>query len=258
MSVTKKIMPTYDQYLARGNQLLDYFDTPTTELTAKLLAGRRYQQETFTDEDPDIQLRANGWSSYTQCPDRRIENGIEQAIRSIPSILSTPFNAHGVPLSTDHEEPYGLNEDETDEEWYITEAEFHAVYITEQWEDKLEDLWRRDDEPDAPELPPLPDLRHRADVVFVTYQAECARQPGTFVRDLRHIFHAAVSNAGTKSVMGQALGTRGLLSLADLRKTNWHRRVSFEGRSKEGKALLASPTGLGVAWMLLRYREHLG
>ena len=100
-----------------------------------------------------------------------------------------------------------------------------------------------------------PPLNHWSDVVYLTYKHEC-ESAGKNVRDLRYIMHARSSNKLTRAA---------LLNLLDLGQgetgrsyPTWPHRKVFTAASREGSVLLATPNGIGVAFMLIGHKRELG
>jgi len=93
----------------------------------------------------------------------------------------------------------------------------------------------------------LPDLHHWSDVVFLAYQHQCAEDFGD-ADHLKHIFRLSIS---TKT---DAYGVIKAMLGADHRLPfiAFNERREFAADTEEAKALFGTPTGAGVAWMLLR------
>ena len=90
----------------------------------------------------------------------------------------------------------------------------------------------------------LPALRRWSDFAYLAYLQSC-QSLGCEVSGIRHIFMHDIVNDTTRAVAGW------ILRDCDMRVLSWERRRCFAPDSDEGKALLGSPSGYGVLWMLL-------
>lgn len=97
---------------------------------------------------------------------------------------------------------------------------------------------------------PLPDLQHWADVAFIAYKEQC-KLDSVLVTGLRYVFRCEIKNEETLKVI-RAICDRfpGLPLTMNM--------MTFDASSAQGKALIATPNGAGVVWMLLRHRQYLG
>lgn len=100
----------------------------------------------------------------------------------------------------------------------------------------------------------LPPLIHWSDVAFLTYQHQC-QGSGVDVNSLQHIFRCRIENKTTSSIVERVAQRKfGQKFPAPA----WSHRWLFAAGEEGGNAILASPNGRGVAWMLLTHREQLG
>lgn len=99
----------------------------------------------------------------------------------------------------------------------------------------------------------LPDLHYWSDVVFLAYQQQCAKEKRR-ASNLRHIFRLSIS---TKTA---AYGVIKAMLGADHRLPciAFDERREFAAGTDQAKVLFGTPTGAGVAWMLLRQPELAG
>lgn len=95
----------------------------------------------------------------------------------------------------------------------------------------------------------MPKLHHWADLAFIAYQHQCGVE-GQSVKRLKNVFRCDIKNEITHAIIGAILPDRPERSTVDF--------LPFESNSKEAKALIATPNGAGVAWMLLAHRKQLG
>ncbi|KAK4542065.1 hypothetical protein LTR36_007096 [Oleoguttula mirabilis] len=99
---------------------------------------------------------------------------------------------------------------------------------------------------------PLVPLAAWSDVQFLKWQHLCTLA-GTDVRSLKYIFRSNIVNDVTRNVIFAALAKSGI-------KTGpppWPGK-KYSMDSEEGKALLGTPNGNGVAWILFSHRAQLG
>jgi hypothetical protein len=94
---------------------------------------------------------------------------------------------------------------------------------------------------------PPPSLRYMSDVLFLVYSNLMTRQNKPLDR-LKGVMRHQIANAETKSLIWRAI------------KENWDDQVKwpgidFQADSDEFAALLASPNGRGVAWLLLNHHQ---
>lgn len=97
---------------------------------------------------------------------------------------------------------------------------------------------------------PLPELQHWADVAFVAYKEQC-KLDGKPVTGLARVFRCEIKNEKTLEVVRAICAE--IAGMARGMNT-----TTFDAGSAQGNALIATPNGAGVAWVLLRHRERLG
>ena len=96
----------------------------------------------------------------------------------------------------------------------------------------------------------LPALGHWADIAFIAWQERC-RENQKPVTGLKHVFRCQISNQETLKVV------RALCGQAQLTDC-WVQNRTYDPDSDEGKALIGTPNGASVAWLLLKHRQNLG
>jgi len=97
----------------------------------------------------------------------------------------------------------------------------------------------------------LPAVHHTSDILWLVWQS----YQSYLYRPTRFRYFAAedILNPVTKPLLDDIfLARRGTISVP------WSRRLTFDLRSDEGKALLGSPNGSAVVWMLLHRAAVLG
>ena len=100
----------------------------------------------------------------------------------------------------------------------------------------------------------LPELRYSSDVVWALWKEQTnlhAREPGTSAQ-IRHIITFDIDNELTKSIMNRALKELGLY-----RDPGWP-GFEFSMDSDGAKAILGSPNGLGIGYLLGQHKKELG
>ncbi|KAF2871204.1 hypothetical protein BDV95DRAFT_573486 [Massariosphaeria phaeospora] len=96
----------------------------------------------------------------------------------------------------------------------------------------------------------LPGLRHWSDVAFIQWLS-CCREERISPTNLKYVCRCSVENLATLDIIHEILCRKNL----DI--TVWP-GVSFDANTEEGMALLASPNGSGVAYLLSQHRAELG
>lgn len=98
----------------------------------------------------------------------------------------------------------------------------------------------------------IPELARWSDVAFLAYQEQCrvAKRP---VSGLRYVVRTNIINKRTYQTICDILNRkeRSLPPVAN----SW--RLDFDVEEAEAKALIATPNGYGVAWLLLQRRLQL-
>lgn len=102
---------------------------------------------------------------------------------------------------------------------------------------------------------PLPDLQLWSDVVFL----EWAKRAGgaDSIKDLKFVLRLWIVNVETCDVIAHAL-RRLHPAREESRLVHFENEADIPVESEEGKALLGTPNGRGVAWLLVRHRRQLG
>ncbi|KAL8770987.1 MAG: hypothetical protein Q9209_003406 [Squamulea sp. 1 TL-2023] len=135
-----------------------------------------------------------------------------------------------------------------------TGAEYHGYYMPFHGSILIKAAFsptyhmRRDGIPAAEIKKFIPRLNQLSDVAWEVWKA-IADQPKT----LRFFGRDEVSNSVTSPLLDY-LFTRDRRSL----EVPWSHRLTYGLDSDEGKALLATPNGIAVAWLLIHHHETLG
>jgi len=93
----------------------------------------------------------------------------------------------------------------------------------------------------------LPKLRSWSDIAWLQW-SEIA---GKNAKNLRYVFHSPVTNTEARWLINRAF------QLSGQELKTWP-GVDFDIATDEGKALLSSPNGAGVAYLLFAHKRHLG
>ncbi|CAE7185341.1 hypothetical protein PTNB85_07087 [Pyrenophora teres f. teres] len=97
---------------------------------------------------------------------------------------------------------------------------------------------------------PLPPVQHWSDVAFLQWQYLQEDEQGT--RGLKYILRESIENEDTLAIVERI--TNDLAAGEDL---YWPGLV-LDANSEQAMALLGTPNGGGVAWMLAQHRQQLG
>jgi hypothetical protein len=117
----------------------------------------------------------------------------------------------------------------------------------------------------VPPVTVLPKLGRWSDVAFLQWK-EQARLRNKDVSNLRYIFSSDVSNTESHGILARALQSNPESLSAPSWAPNednceemyWEDRKVFTMDNARGKALLASPNGLGAAYMLIQHKSTFG
>jgi hypothetical protein len=96
----------------------------------------------------------------------------------------------------------------------------------------------------------LPAVSKWSDVIFVEWQHETRRRP-LGVGELKWIFRYNIVNPTTRAVAVEALRRDGS------RRTGWP-GVSFHACSENGEAIIGTPNGRGIVWLLATHKQQFG
>jgi hypothetical protein len=98
-----------------------------------------------------------------------------------------------------------------------------------------------------PPITVLPKLQSWSDIAWLQW-AEIACENA---KNLRYVFRSPVANTEAQWLINRAF------QLSSKELTTWP-GVEFDMETDEGKALLSSPNGAGVAYLLFTHKRHLG
>ncbi|KAF2450009.1 hypothetical protein P171DRAFT_469888 [Karstenula rhodostoma CBS 690.94] len=91
----------------------------------------------------------------------------------------------------------------------------------------------------------LPDVHTFSDIGYLNYKKMLGKDPTSF----KYMMSLMITNEETASIISRALGGQQLRSWPG---------TSFNWRSKEFKALLGSPNGMGFGYLLVQHKSQLG
>jgi hypothetical protein len=97
-------------------------------------------------------------------------------------------------------------------------------------------------------------LKQWSDVVFLLWQ----RIAGSNARGLQHHIQCPISNEDTRRIMRKAIGEGDSFSDWDSLSPFQEGGRTFRPNSQEYYALLGSPNGFGIAWLLIQHKAQLG
>lgn len=95
----------------------------------------------------------------------------------------------------------------------------------------------------------IPRMNRWSDIVWFLW----AKKTGAFADDLRYIVKDNIVNKPTRSVIDQVFGIP-----ANTLELQWPGKTFDVRNSDQGKALLGSPLGSGIAWVLADNKKVLG
>jgi hypothetical protein len=94
----------------------------------------------------------------------------------------------------------------------------------------------------------LPDIRAWSDVTFVEWQAQ-AHARAHDIKGLKYVIRYNIVNADTSMIINQAVGPTSSIGWPG---------VTISMRSEIGRAVLGTPNGVGVAYLLATHKAQLG
>ena len=109
---------------------------------------------------------------------------------------------------------------------------------------KFDDAW----EEEAIGLSPL---RHWSDVAFLQYLSSFPEPPVRPI-PLNYVFRVQIQNAETSLVLNNIISKHGTFTF------EFWPGITFGMDTEEGKAILGTPNGCGVAWMLIQHKKAFG
>jgi len=248
----------FDQLAAMGIKLQRYLDTPSATLTKVLEGDEKYQPYRFTHSD----LVRYGWDIELTLNYELLESLYK--LRDTQSIMELCLDPHRTRVDAHHSRQYTTLGPQGSGPHHATGADFSSmmgptcgVIVTAHSKSPIHNLKRQGSE--AADLR-APELQHWSDITFLTYQDLCKNiRPETSVEGLKHIFRFNILNDITVPIIKAIVQRQGTFaSFLKFETSTWSQRLSFDASTEEGRALLATPNGAGVAWMLVRYREQLG
>ncbi|KAL3428482.1 hypothetical protein PVAG01_01991 [Phlyctema vagabunda] len=95
-----------------------------------------------------------------------------------------------------------------------------------------------------------PPLVSWSDLTFLAYQQQAAVN-GHDIRKLRYVVRAGIANDNTRAIMNWACGVKDDYP-------PWENRAVFGMDTEQGQALLGTPNGSGIAWLLINHKLQLG
>lgn len=101
-----------------------------------------------------------------------------------------------------------------------------------------------------PPLEKIPELCYWSDIVYLQY-IYAANLQRTFPAPLRYVFRSSIANHDTKDII------YGICNANGKRLMQWP-GTTYSIYSKEGQALLGTPNGHGVAFLLIQHKRQLG
>ena len=96
----------------------------------------------------------------------------------------------------------------------------------------------------------MPQLRKWSDVAYLQYQY-CAQKPKVPLSNLKLVYRSTIINSRTRAIIFSILRARN----ADLTAFPG---ITFKSDTLEGQALIGTPNGQGVAWLLIQHKRQLG
>ena len=101
------------------------------------------------------------------------------------------------------------------------------------------------------ELTKLPPLHYWSDIAFLQYLSTFPSPPPQPL-PLNYVLRLGIMNHDTYQVLGNIFAGHGLHQCH-----SWP-GLTFDIESEEGRAILGTPNGSGVAWMLIQHKAQLG
>ncbi|KAF2016664.1 hypothetical protein BU24DRAFT_451148 [Aaosphaeria arxii CBS 175.79] len=107
----------------------------------------------------------------------------------------------------------------------------------------------------SPPVYTFPKLARWSDMAYIDWvqHANARQKPAS---NIQYFANLNIINDLTESIIEFVFDSPNLQD--DCASFSWERRVSYPMDSEEGKALLASPNGNGIAWFLLQHKSTFG
>lgn len=97
----------------------------------------------------------------------------------------------------------------------------------------------------------LPSLRHWSDVAFLQYLSSFPEPPVRPI-PLNYVFRVQMQNAATSLILNKIISKH-----VTFKYETWP-DITFGMDTEEGKAILGTPNGAGIAWVLVQHRKSFG
>ncbi|KAK5122394.1 hypothetical protein LTR85_003978 [Meristemomyces frigidus] len=258
----------FNEYVCKGEILVQYMSMTEQEVTAdlirrgKLPAGGSSQSQ-YTQL---ANLQTNGWRRNPGNPNINAEELNFEGYLSLAAVLGSLGLSTSVAPSGDNELvswEHAADAVINGKQYWATQADYTNVYNPRQGAiianfnyGPLIQIQRNGLAEEHPDIT-APPLKQWSDVVFLEYQSECQAQ-GQPIDRLQYFFRYQTQDPRTEYVVDACLDP------AQDRPDEYDEAPAFGSRrvytmdTEEGKALLASPNGSGVAWFLIQHRQQLG
>ena len=135
------------------------------------------------------------------------------------------------------------------ENYFSTGGQNTAIFASQNWSP---DFWGSLNDPPVTGDNVIP-LKRWSDVIFLNYQSLMVGRGKDAMHRLKYIFRMRVNNKKSVKIM------EGILGGGSLRESikAWP-GVYYGMETDDGRALLGTPNGLGVAWLLIQHKKQLG
>lgn len=94
----------------------------------------------------------------------------------------------------------------------------------------------------------LPDLQKWSDVAWLFWEMSCKGE-GVGVGNLNYVFRVQIVNDNTRFIVSRALGSTSVGAWPG---------TAFNMDTDQGRAILGTPNGSGVAWFLINHQMQMG
>lgn len=258
---------SFQEYVCKGAKLLQYLEQSAQQVTADLvrigkLSGGQSSQSAWSTYDD---LFRNGWVKNYDNPDLQDELEFDDMVPIGQALTAMGLSTSKMPggdntiVGWDHMIDSVIG----GRTYWATEAVYTNVFNPRQGvliasfnygpqHEIAEFLELRLEHPDI--VPPP--LKQWSDVAFIEYSTQCTAQ-NQDVRKIQYIFQVVCQSEKTREVV-QTILYPDSHSSTPVEAPEWADRRVFSMDQDEGKAILATPNGNGVAWFLISHKAQLG
>ncbi|KAK4546125.1 hypothetical protein LTR36_002262 [Oleoguttula mirabilis] len=258
----------FHDFVCKGDLLVQYMSMTVDQITADLLTRGKItaggsSQSRYTQL---VNLQTNGWRKNSVNPNIQDELNFDEYIPITDALTSLGLSTSKAPngdntlVAWEHASNAIVN----GKQYWATHGDYTNVYNPRQGviiaNFNFGPAHQIGEEPDLKEQHPdivPPPLKQWSDVAFLEYQAECQAQNHD-MKNLKYIFRYGCQNYDTSYVVDAIFDPDQANPDNVEQAPLWSQRKVYTLDTEQGKALLGTPNGNGIAWFLIQHRQQLG